>query len=160
MIDWFFFLCRRHNDYLFERKSESNAILWKITDEMIRNENFKKIKMIFRNKNNSRSSQQENLIVSKLLHFQNDDKISFKTNENFENIFSENLSNQWKSEARKFELAENLCFSTTSEIIEFYSDHLQTRHNLCHCETRSVFEKLEFESCDDRKQSDCLFKWH
>jgi hypothetical protein len=93
LID-FFLLFRRHNDYLFERKFESNAILWKITNEEIQNENFKRIEMIFKNKNNSKSNQQENLIVSKLLHLQDDDKVSFERNENFENTFSETLTNQ------------------------------------------------------------------
>jgi hypothetical protein len=78
-----FLLCRWHNDYMSKRKSESNAILWKITNEKIQNENFKRIEIIFENKNNSKSSQQKNLIVSKLVHFENDDKISFRRNENF-----------------------------------------------------------------------------
>jgi hypothetical protein len=51
-----FLLCRRHHDYLSEIKSEFNAILWKIINEEIRNENSKKIEMIFKSKNNSRSS--------------------------------------------------------------------------------------------------------
>jgi hypothetical protein len=51
-----FLLCRRHSDYMSERKFESNAILWEITNEKIRNENFKEIEMIFKNKNNSKSS--------------------------------------------------------------------------------------------------------
>jgi tRNA A22 N-methylase len=116
-----FLLCRWHNDYLSERKSNSNAILWEITNETISNENFKEIEIIFKNKNNSRSSQQENLIVSELLHLQNKDKISSWKNENFENIFSENSSNQWECE--KFELATSLCLSAKSEIIEFYNNH-------------------------------------
>jgi hypothetical protein len=72
-----FLLCRRHNDYLFERKSESNAILWKITNEEIRNENAKRIKMIFENKNYLKSSQSKNLTLSRFVHFENDDKVSF-----------------------------------------------------------------------------------
>jgi hypothetical protein len=68
---------------MLETKSESNAILWKITNEEIRNENSKRIEMIFENKNNSRSSQQKNLTVSKLVHLENDDKISSRRNENF-----------------------------------------------------------------------------
>jgi hypothetical protein len=79
---------------LFERKSESNAILRKIINEEIRDENSKESEMIFRNKNNSRSSQQENLTVSELLHLQNDDKISSEKNENFENISSKTLTSQ------------------------------------------------------------------
>jgi hypothetical protein len=79
---------------LSERKSESNAILRKITNEEIRDENSRETEMIFRNKNNSKSSQQENLIVSELLHLQNDDKISSERNENFENISSETFTNQ------------------------------------------------------------------
>jgi hypothetical protein len=79
---------------LSERKSESNAILRKITNEEIRDENSREIEMIFRNKNNSKSNQQKNLIVSELLHLQNDDKISSERNENFENISSETLTNQ------------------------------------------------------------------
>ncbi len=146
-----FLLCRWHSDYMSERKSESNAILWKITDETIRNENSKRIEMIFKNKNNSKSSQQKNLIVSKLVHFENDDKISSRRNENFENTFSENFSNQWKSEARKFELATSLCLSAKNEFVEFCSSHFQIWHSLCDCKTRSILEKLEFESCDDRK---------
>jgi hypothetical protein len=39
--------------------------------------------MIFRNKNNSKSSQQKNLTVSELVHLENDDKISSRKNENF-----------------------------------------------------------------------------
>jgi hypothetical protein len=68
---------------MLKKKSESNAILWKIINEEIRNENSRKIEMIFENKNNSKSSQQKNLTVSKLVHFENDDKISFRRNENF-----------------------------------------------------------------------------
>jgi hypothetical protein len=56
MINWFFFLCRRHNDYLSERKFESNAILWEITNKKIRNENFREIEIIFKNKDNQRSN--------------------------------------------------------------------------------------------------------
>jgi hypothetical protein len=65
------------------KKFESNEILWEIINEEIRNENFKENEMIFKNKNNSKSSQQKNLIVSKLVHFENDDKISSRRNENF-----------------------------------------------------------------------------
>jgi hypothetical protein len=78
-----FLLCRWHSDYMSKRKFESNAILWKIINEEIRNENSKKIEMIFENKNNSRSSQQKNLTVSRLVHLENDDKISSRRNENF-----------------------------------------------------------------------------
>jgi hypothetical protein len=78
-----FLLYRWHNDYMSERKSESNAILWKIINEKIRNENSKRIEMIFENKNNSRSSQQKNLIVSELVYLENNDKISSRRNENF-----------------------------------------------------------------------------
>ncbi len=153
-----FLLCRWHNNYLSERKSESNAILRKITNEEIRDENSRETEMIFRNKNNSKSSQQENLIVSELLHLQNDDKISSERNENFENISSETFTNQWDCE--EFEFAESLCFSATNWVIKFCSNHFQTRHNLRDCKICSVLEKFEFESCDDRKQSDCLFEWH
>jgi hypothetical protein len=66
-----------------KRKSESNAILWKIINEEIRNKNSRRIEMIFENKNNSKSSQQKNLTVSELVHFENDDKISSRRNENF-----------------------------------------------------------------------------
>ncbi len=111
--DWLiFFLCRWHNDYMSKRKSEWNAILRKIINEEIRNENSKEIEMIFRNKNNSKSNQQENLIVLRFLHLQNDDKISSEKNENFENTSSETFTNQWDYE--KFEFAENFCFSATS----------------------------------------------
>jgi hypothetical protein len=82
LID-FFLLCRRQNDYLSKRKSKSNAIFWKIINEKIRNENSKEIEMIFRNKNNSKSKQQKKLIMSKLVHLENDDKISSRRNENF-----------------------------------------------------------------------------
>jgi hypothetical protein len=68
--------------------------------------------MIFRNKNNSKSSKSQNLIVSELVHFENDDKISSEKNENFENISSEIFTNQWDCE--DIELAKNLCFSTTN----------------------------------------------
>jgi hypothetical protein len=82
--DWLIlFLCRRHNNYLSEIKFKLNAIRWKIINEEIRNENFKRIEIIFRNKNNSKSSQQKNLTVSKLVHLENDDKISSRKNENF-----------------------------------------------------------------------------
>ncbi len=143
-----FFLCEWHNDNLHEEKFKSNEIFWEITNEEIWNEDFRKIKIIFKNKNNSRSNQQKNLIVSKFVHFEND-KISSRRNENLQNIFSENISNQWNCE--KFEFIKSLCFSTTNKIIEFCSDHFQTRHSLCDCKTRSIFEKLEFESFDDRK---------
>jgi hypothetical protein len=82
LID-FFLLCRWHSDYLFERKFESNAILWKIINEEIWNKNSKEIEMIFRNKNNSKSNQQKNLTVFELVHLENDDKISSRRNENF-----------------------------------------------------------------------------
>jgi hypothetical protein len=54
-----------------------------MTDEMIRNKNFKEIEMIFKNKKNSKSNQQKNLTVSKLVHLENDDKILSRRNENF-----------------------------------------------------------------------------
>ncbi len=66
----FFLLCRRHNDYLFERKSESNAILWKIINEEIRNENTTEIEIILENKNYSRSNQSKNLDFVKIYTFQ------------------------------------------------------------------------------------------
>jgi hypothetical protein len=146
-----FLLCRWHNDYLPERKSESNAIFWEIINETIRNENSKRIKMISENKNHSRSSQSKNLTLSEFVHFKNDDKISSWRNENFGNIFSENVSNQWKNEARKFEFATSLCLSAKNKIIKFCSNHFQTRHSLCYCKTCSISEKFEFESYSDRK---------
>jgi hypothetical protein len=60
------------------------------------NENFEKIEMIFRNKNHSRSKNLKNLIMSKLIYQQNDDKISFKKNEMFNNIIFEFVVNQSK----------------------------------------------------------------
>jgi hypothetical protein len=50
--------------------------------------------MIFKNKNNSKSRQQENLTMSELLHLQDDDKISSEKDENFENTFNETFTNQ------------------------------------------------------------------
>jgi hypothetical protein len=93
-------LCRRHSDYLSERKSESNAILWKITNEEIRNESARRIEVILEDKNYSRSSQSKNLTLSRFVHFKNDDKISFRRNEMFEDFVCESASNQWKF--RKF----------------------------------------------------------
>jgi hypothetical protein len=65
-----FLLCRWHNDNLHERKCESNAILWKIINETIWNENLERIEMIFKNKNHSKSSKSQNLIMSELVHCQ------------------------------------------------------------------------------------------
>jgi hypothetical protein len=79
---------------LFERKFESNAILRKITNEEIRNENAKKIEMILENKNYLKSSQSKNLTLSRFEHFKNDDKISFKRNEMLEDLVYEFASNQ------------------------------------------------------------------
>jgi hypothetical protein len=82
--DWLiFFLCEWHNDHLHEKKRESNAILWEIINEEIWNENSRKIKMIFKNKDNLKSNKSQNLFMLKLIHFENDDKISFRRNENF-----------------------------------------------------------------------------
>ncbi len=151
LID-FLFLCERHSDYLHEEKYESNAILWKITDKTIRNENVKKIEVIFENKNYSRSSQSKNLILSKLVHFQNDHKISFERNENLKNIFCKNFTNQWKDRKfRSMEFAANLRLSAKNWIIKLRSSYLKIRHSLYNCETCSSSEKSRFESCDDRK---------
>jgi hypothetical protein len=134
MIDWFFFLCRRHNDYLFERKFKSNAILWKIINEKIRNENAKKMKVILENKNYSRSNQSKNLTWSRFIHFKNDDKISFEKDEMLEDFVCKFVSNQWKfRKFRSIELATSLCLSTKNEIVEFCSSHFQIRHFLCYC---------------------------
>jgi hypothetical protein len=65
----------------------------KIIDEKIRNENAKKIEMILENKNYSRSSQSKNLTLSRFIHFKNDDTISFKKNEMFEDFVCEFVSN-------------------------------------------------------------------
>jgi hypothetical protein len=120
LIDFFLFLCRRHNDYLSERKSESNAILWKIINEEIRNENVKEIKVILENKNYSRSNQSKNLTLSRFIHFKNDDIISFKRNEMFEDLAYESASNQWKfRKFRSIEFATSLCFSAKNEIVKF-----------------------------------------
>ncbi len=147
-----FLLCRWHNDYMSERKSESNAILWKITDETIRNKNAKEIEMVFENKNYSKSSQSKNLILSELVHFQNDDKISFERDENLKNISCRNFTNQWKDRKfRSVEFAASLRLSAKSWITKFRSSYLKIRHSLCNCETCSIFEKSRFESCDDRK---------
>jgi hypothetical protein len=96
-----FLLCRWHNDNLYEKKRESNAIFWKIIDEAIWNENLEWIKMIFKNKNHSKSSKSQNLIMSKLIHQQDNDKISLEKNEMLEDIVCEFVTNQW--ECRKFE---------------------------------------------------------
>ncbi len=50
--------------------------------------------MIFKNKNYSKSKKSKNLIISELIHQQNEDKISFKRNEMFENIAFEFVANQ------------------------------------------------------------------
>jgi hypothetical protein len=59
-----------------------------------RNENAKEIEVIFENKNYSKSSQSKNLTLSEFVHFQNDDKISFKRNDNLKNISCKNFTNQ------------------------------------------------------------------
>jgi hypothetical protein len=92
--DWLiFFLCEQHNNHLHERKRESNAIFWKITDEIIWNENVKRIEVILENKNYSRSSQSKNLTLSRFIHFKNNDKILFERNEMFEDLVDESVSN-------------------------------------------------------------------
>ncbi len=88
---------------------------------MIRNENVKIIEMILENKNYSRSSQSKNLTLSKFVHFENDDKISFKKNEMLENFFNKNVMNQLKF--KSIEFATNLCFSTKNKIIKSCSYH-------------------------------------
>jgi hypothetical protein len=60
LIDFFLF-CRWHNDYLSERKHESNEILEEIIDKEIWNEDSEKMKVIFRNKNHSKSKKSQNL---------------------------------------------------------------------------------------------------
>jgi hypothetical protein len=161
--DWLilFFLCERHSDHLHERKHESNAILRKITNEEIRNENAKRIEVILENKNYSRSNQSKNLILSRFVHFKNDDKISFERNEMLENLVCESASTQWKfRKLKSIELATRLCLSTKNEIVEFCSSHFQIKHCLRYCKTCSISEKFEFESSCDRKSNDCLSKWH
>jgi hypothetical protein len=86
MINWFFFLCRWHNNNLYKEKRESNAILWKITNKEIWYENSEWIEVIFRNKDHLKSSKSQNLIVSKLIHQQDSDKISFEKDEMFEDV--------------------------------------------------------------------------
>jgi hypothetical protein len=161
--DWliFFFYVDDIMTNFHERKRESNAILWEIIDEEIRNENVKRIEMIFENKNYSKSSKLKNLTFSELVHFQNNDKTAFKKNENLKNISCRTFTNQWKDKKfRSVELATSLRLSVKNWIIEFRSNYFQIRHSLCNCETYSISEKSSFESCDDRKQSDCLFEWH
>ncbi len=146
---------------MHEEKRESNAILWKIINETIRNENVKKIEVIFENKNYSRSSQSKNSTLSRFVYFENDDKISFKKNEMFENFLCKDFSNQWKNRKfRSVELVKNLCFSATNEIIEFCSNNFQIKHCLRYCKTCSISEKFRFESSCNRKSNDCLFEWH
>ncbi len=52
-----------------------------------------RIKEIFRNKNYSRSRKSQNLIVSRLLHQQNSDKISLERNEMLEDLVCEFVTN-------------------------------------------------------------------
>jgi hypothetical protein len=49
--------------------------------------------MIFRNKNHSKSSKSQNLIVLKLVHQQNNDKISLEKNEMLEDVICEFITN-------------------------------------------------------------------
>jgi hypothetical protein len=50
--------------------------------------------MIFRNKNHSKSSKSQNLTVLKLVHQQDNDKISFERNEMFKDVVCEFITNQ------------------------------------------------------------------
>ncbi len=163
--DWliFFFYVDDIMTIFMKKKRESNAILWEITNETIRNENSKEIEMIFKNKNHSKSSKSQNLIMSKLIHQQDNDKISLERNEMLKNIVCASVTNQWecrKFESDKIELAKSLCLSAKSEIVEFCSCYFQIRHSLFYCKTRSILEKLRFELCDDRKSNYCLSQWH
>jgi hypothetical protein len=101
---------------------------------------------ITRNRVNRKIWLCQNSYISKIMT-----KFHLEEMKIFKNISSENLSNQWKSEARKFELATSLCLSAKNEFVEICSNHFQIWHSFCDCKTRSVLEKLEFESCDDRK---------
>ncbi len=145
---------------MYEKKRESNAILWKIINEAIWNESLEWIEMIFKNKNHSRSSKSQNLIMSKLIHQQDNDKISLERNEMLEDIVCKSVTNQWecrKFESDEIEFAKSLCLLTKSEIVEFCSCYFQIEHSFFDCKTRSILEKFEFESCDDRKSNYCLF---
>jgi hypothetical protein len=59
---------------------------------------LKKIKIIFENKNYSRSSQSKNLILLKFIHFKNDDKILFKENKMLKNLTYKSVLNHLISE--------------------------------------------------------------
>ncbi len=50
--------------------------------------------MIFKNKDHSKSSKSQNLTVSKLVHQQDSDKISFEKNEMLEDVVCEFITNQ------------------------------------------------------------------
>ncbi len=159
----FFLLCRWHSDNLHEEKFESNAILWKITYEAIWDKSLEWIKMIFKNKNHSRSSKSQNLTLSRFIHQQDSDKISLERDEMLEDLACESVTNQWKCKnfrSEKIEFAKNVCLSAKSKIVEFCSSHFQIRYSLFDCKTRSILKKLEFESCDDRKSNYCLSQWH
>jgi hypothetical protein len=122
---------------------------------------LKKIKMIFENKNYSKSSQSKNLTLSKLVHLQNNDKISLEKNENLENTFYRNFTNQWENEKfRSVEFATSLRLSAKNWIMKFHSSYFQIRHSLCNCETCSIFGESWFDSCDDRKSNYCLSQWY
>ncbi len=77
-----------------ERKRESNAIIWEITEETIWNKNFEWVEMTFKNKILSRSSKSSNLTLSKFIHQQNNDKISLETNKKFEDFVYKFVTNQ------------------------------------------------------------------
>ncbi len=86
--------------------------------------------MIFRNKNHSKSSKSQNLIMSKLIHQQDSDKISFKRNEysktSFANLsrINENAenSNQTKSNLQRIYVFQQRMKSLNFAVVIFRSN--------------------------------------
>jgi hypothetical protein len=159
MIDWFFFvddiiiICLKENlnrMRFFEKsliKKFEMRILkklkWFLKIQIIRNRVKKKIWLC------------QNSYISKMMT-----KFYLEEMKIFKTFLAKIFRINEKAKHENSNSQRIICFSTKNEIIELCSDHFQTRHNLCDCKTRSILEKFEFESCDDDKQSDCLFEWH
>ncbi len=74
------FLCERHSSSFHEIERESHAYLWKSINATLWDESFKFFAMIFEYSHHSRSRKAKDLIVSKLVHHQNDVEIQSEKN--------------------------------------------------------------------------------
>ncbi len=114
--------------------------------------------MIFKNKNNSRSSQQKNLTVSKLVHLENNDKISSRRMKILKTSLTKISRINEKAKHKNWNSQRVYVFQQRMKSLNFTTIIFRFDIVFATAKLAQFFKKLEFDLCDDRKQNDYLFE--